>query len=244
KQKEEDLGQTSLFSGLEAGGKPVGLKLKDTLPWAENEKLALEKEAMGFYFSGHPLKLYEAEIRRVATSDTKLCQTAPSQTDVKLAGMVAATKVITTKKGARMAFLTFEDLKGSVEVIVFSDVYQKVADLLGQDVPMVLTGQVERGEEGVKIMARELVSLTDFLGRKTQSVHFKIQAKLFTEERIHGLNRILSDHPGACKAFIHLLIPGESETVMELPKGVDLSSEAVVNKINVLFQNRIVEYNI
>lgn len=244
KQKEVGSGQTNLFSGLEVGGKPVGLRLPEVSGWAENEKLAFEKEAMGFYFSGHPLKTYEAEIRRVASSDTKLCQTVSSQTEVKLAGMVTQTKVITTKKGARMAFLTFEDLKGTVEVIVFSDVYQKIADLLTQDVPMVLTGQVERGEEGAKIMAKEMIPLTECLNRQTQSVHFKIPAPLFTEDRMQGLNRILAEYPGACKAFIHLLIPGDTETVMELPKGVDLSSEKVVNRINVLFQEKIVEYRL
>ena len=255
KQEETRLGQTNLFGFLQSSsGQSMGLSLPHVHPWTENEKLVHEKEALGFYFSGHPLKSYQAEIRRVATTDTHLCQQLPAQTPVRLAGMVSQQRVITTKKGTRMAFITLEDLKGSVEVIVFSDVYQKCADLLGLDKPLIITGTIDRTDEGAKIVAKEGVLLTNYIG-KTQSVHFKIPSLLFTEDRIRDFKMILKERPGALKAFVHLIQPGETasgggspagtatETVMELPQGVQIDdSDAFAARVDGLFEGKVVEF--
>ncbi len=245
RRKEKESGQASLFASLDAGAsESQGFGPEIFNPWNETEKLAHEKEALGFYFSGHPLKTFEAEVRRASTSDTQLCQTLGSQTEVRLAGMIAATRIITTKKGSRMAFLTFEDLKGTLEVIVFSDVYQHCTELIGEDKPYVLTGQIDRTEDGVKIIAREIVLLADHLKRNTKSIHLKVNESLFTEERMTDLNHILDQFSGPCAAFLHLIAPGQTETVFELPKGVDLShTEDLMARVNLLFDGNVVEYN-
>lgn len=245
-QEEEGIGQTNLFNLIQRReSAPIGLKLTDTPEWGEHERLAFEKEALGFYFSGHPLKSYEAEIRRVATHDTLGCQAVHAQADVVIAGMISQSKVITTKKGARMAFATFEDLKGNIEAIFFSDVYQKSFSLFGVDKPIVIKGSIDRAEEGVKLIVREAVLLTEYLSQKTKSVHFKIPSLLFTEDRLKSFHDILGQHPGACRSYLHLIEPGISETILELPQKLNLENpETLTSRVNALFKEKVVEYGI
>ncbi len=246
RQNEAKLGQASLFGAIEAGSKArVGLTLPDCGEWFENERLTFEKEALGFYFSGHPLRSYEAEIRRVSTSDTQLCRNLRSQEAVSLAGMFGKHRIITTKKGSRMAFATLEDLKGSVEVIIFSDLFKKCADLLTIDVPVVVKGTIDRSEEGVKILGEDVVKLTDFLSQKTRSIHFKIPASLLTEERLASFRAVLHENAGDCRGYLHVIDPGQTETVLELPGGIKLSDpENLTNRVNLIFDRKVVEYGV
>ena len=244
KQDEDRLGQQNIFDMVQESPKPVGLEV-GTLEWHENEKLSFEKEAMGFYFSGHPLKVYESELRRVANSTTALCATLPQETKVLLSGFSSQCKVITTKKGSRMAFITFEDLAGSIEVIIFSDVYQKTAEVLTQDKPLVLSGTVDRTEDGAKILALDITLLHTYLNQKTKSVHFKVPLQLCTEEKLKSFHQILNEFPGACSGFLHVLKSNESETIMELPNRINLeNTDHLTAKINTLFQYRVVEFSV
>lgn len=245
KQAEEGTGQTSLFGLLEGSncGKPVGMDLPQIPDWTEIEKLGFEKEAVGFYLTGHPLKSYADEIQKVITANSQSCRNLPNQTEIILAGMVSQQKLITTKKGSRMAFVTFEDLKGQIEIIVFADLFQKAAELLGLDKPLVVTGSTDRTDDGVKLIAKEIHPLMDYMARKTRSVHFKIPSQICTHEKLAGFHSILGHYKGSCKGYLHLILPGESDTIMELPEGIALDdSESLMLQVNTLFEQKVVDY--
>ena len=86
--------------------------------WTEKERLAFEKEAIGFYVSGHPLHQYEKELKRYARPITAV-QRARRDEKMTVAGIVAAMRERPTKTGKRMAWVTLEDLSGSVELVCF-----------------------------------------------------------------------------------------------------------------------------
>ncbi len=246
RQRESESGQANLFSSLERKrGQKVGIAVPETGEWVENEKLKFEKESFGFYFSGHPLRSYEAEIRRVATTDSQLANKLSSQTEVTLVGMISTFRVITTKKGSRMAFVNLEDLKGSVEIIIFSDLFQKCADLLSRETPLVIKGAIDRTDEGAKIIAREVLVLTEFLSDKTRSIHFKIPALWLTEEKLKAFYAILKEFSGDCRGYLHMIEPGQTETILELSGGIRLSEpELLTGRVNSLFEGRVVEYRL
>src|SRR5207245_11761292 len=86
--------------------------------WPESERLNYEKEALGFYITGHPLTQYAKELARYARPCGKVQEARP-QDKVTVAGVVASMRERSLKDGRRMAFVTLEDLSGSVEVICF-----------------------------------------------------------------------------------------------------------------------------
>ena len=149
--KQEDLvtGQVSLF------GVPVGeterVETTHTLPnvpsWTESERLAREKEILGFYISGHPLENFrtEAEIFSTHTvSDLGRWRIEP----MKLSVVVTSIKrQISKRSGQEFARLTIEDFSGSAEVVVFNEKWQALNDKIRTDVPMLISGSYLRRDE-------------------------------------------------------------------------------------------------
>lgn len=244
RQKDEKVGQVSLFASIEsASNSRADFKLPHNEEWFASDKLNFEKEAFGFYFSGHPLDNYQAEMSKVSTSDTLKCRLLPNEAEVLLGGVIQKSRVIKTKKGSLMAFATLEDLKGSLEVIFFSDVYQKYADYLAVDSPLVVTGQVSRSEEGVKIIARDVALLAEILTRKTRSIHIKLSSFMVTQGKIEILKNFLDEYKGDCQCYIHLTEPEKYEVVLPCPHGVSLDkAELLLNRVNALFEKQVVEY--
>jgi DNA polymerase III subunit alpha len=121
--------------------------------------------------------------------------------------MVAGLKELTTKKGDRMAFVTLEDLSGFVEMVVFPEVYQASVDLLKSDLPLLVHGTLDVGEETCKLMAREIVSLQEINQRQTRRVHFRLTTPGLDEEQLRALREIMARHRGECQS---LAAPGHS----------------------------------
>lgn len=240
-QKEKSIGQSNLFEFIAIQNHETPhLNYPDIPEWMENEKLTYEKESIGFYFSGHPLKVFENEVRKISTAHSTLLPHLANQTEVILVGMTTKVKIITTKKGKRMAFVTLEDLSGLVEIIVFSDLFQKNPDLFSQEYPIVIKGVLDRSEEGVKIIAKEANLLTAILQTKTRSIHFTIPVAHLTNDRLQHFHKILGEYPGPFKGYVHVIDEGCSETVMELPTSLGLSErEALFTKVNRIFQKEV-----
>ncbi|MFZ5826711.1 MAG: OB-fold nucleic acid binding domain-containing protein, partial [Bacillota bacterium] len=161
-QRHRQAGQMSLFDlGVQAtvGGGP------DLLPeipeFPPQRLLAMEKEVLGFYVSGHPLRQYQAAIE---SHGCVPIATLPEQQDgarVTAGGILAGLKQVTTRSGSNMAFLTLEDQTGQVEVVLFPRVLTAAARLLKPDQPLLVRGKLQVQEEEAKLLADEVLLLTD-----------------------------------------------------------------------------------
>ena len=224
-QKEKANGQISIFSAMSGGrnsAAALGTDLKSVpkLPqieeWHEAELLSHEKEALGFYITGHPLEKYAKELKCLANTDTEDIKERHDEADVSIAGIVATVKEINTKKGDRMAFITLEDLKGSVEVISFSDVYKNASQYFSGDVPILVRGKVDKGEENIKVIASAVKPLEEAKGAVAQIVHIKADADKIAPDSLNGLKGVLSAHAGSSPVYLHLLW-SDREVVMAMP---------------------------
>jgi DNA polymerase-3 subunit alpha len=133
--------------------------------WSDKEKLEKEKEVVGFYLSSHPLKSYPT-LQWLATesfSDALLKVkevTSLKEPFATCAGLLQNFKVITTKKGDKMAFAQFEDLSGHAEIVIFPQLFAKVEQLLGQHNVFVIKGSVDiTSQAKCKIKANELIPI-------------------------------------------------------------------------------------
>jgi DNA polymerase-3 subunit alpha len=191
--------------------------------WSEKQVLALEKESLGFYITGHPLGEYEDIMEKFTNANSAAIKEKNDGETVRIGGMVRNTKIIKTKKkGDLMSFVTLEDLHGSVEVTVFSSLYSRVHDLLSNDNPILVQGQLQKDENSVKILADTVIPMDKAEETWTASIHFNLditrtQRKLFVK-----LKEILKKHPGSCRAYVHLLNPDQTETVIALSNSMKL----------------------
>jgi len=244
-QRERAIGQESLFGTEEiisTSGNGYG-QLPDVEEWAENVLLGFEKEALGFYITGHPLSRHEAAIKRFATCDNADLAERADKEEVKVCGIVAGLKELVTKKGDRMAFVTLEDLTGFVEMVVFPEVYQASMELLKSEEPLLVSGSLDVGEDTAKLMAGEVLSLREVKERMTTKVHFRLTTPGLDETQLRALKDIMGRHRGTCQALIHLVIPNRSETVLEVPEGLKVAaSDEIMDDTEKLFGYNVVTF--
>ena len=238
-QQERDSAQVSLFGTAEvikingSGG-----KLPDVAEWHDKEKLAFEKEALGFLITGHPLDRYVADIKRLASAEIAALGELTDGSEVRVCGIVSGLKEIITKKGDRMGFVTIEDLSGSVEVTVFSDIYTAAVNLLKSDDPLLIIGKLEKGEKGAKILvqgqkeggsewqqknrgpAGDIKLLQDARAETTKKVLFNLRMDNMPVERIDALKGIIERHNGTVPTFIQFVIPERSLSTLPLSKNL------------------------
>ena len=184
--------------------------------WDDRLKLTCEKESLGFYISGHPLDRYEESIEKFTNANTETLVDLPDGAAVRIGGLVSTIKVIRTKKGDLMAFVTLSDLMGSVEVVVFSEPYAKAVDLLVEDGVVFVQGQTQKDENSAKIIAEQVVSMDHAEDTWTAAVHLHVDAAEADRDLIARLKGVLEKHPGTCHTFLHLSRKDEGETVLRL----------------------------
>lgn len=244
-QRERTLGQESLF-GMEeivsSSGNGHG-KLPEVEEWPEKVLLNFEKVALGFFITGHPLARYQDTIRRFATCDAASLHDRADKEEVKVCGIVAGIKELTTKKGDRMAFATLEDLSGLVEMVLFPEVYAASSDLIKGEAPIFVSGTLDVGEETCKLMAGEVISLRDMQERQTRKVHFRLTSPGLDEEQLRGLKNIIKQFPGRCASFLHLVVPNHFETVVGLPDTLNVSpSDEMMEAAEKLFGYNVITF--
>jgi len=138
------------------------LSLPDIEEWKESDLLTMEKEALGFYITGHPLQRYRERFEKFSVTPIHKLQGLQDKEDVTVGGILRNIKRIQTKKrGDLMAYLTIEDLYGSVELLVFPDLYRKSIDIMSQDIPIIIQGQIDKTDKGLKVIARGIVPIED-----------------------------------------------------------------------------------
>jgi DNA polymerase-3 subunit alpha len=244
-QADRASGQASLFGAMTEAARPsprypepgdvVGeLAVEE---WPERVRLAFEKEALGFYLTGHPLQGHAKEIRRYASLTAAQVATKRADDKVSVVGVVASIREKTSKdKGTRFGFLTLEDLSGTVEVICWggrpaqgSRPAQKGwADweaVVKSGEPIVVHGQVKidaRDEEKprAEIVASEVELLSAVRSHKTREMALRIDAAGLTSDRATSLKGLLGRYPGNCCVTLRAVIPKESETTLRVPAKV------------------------
>jgi DNA polymerase-3 subunit alpha len=252
-QADRASGQASLFGGAAAAAveaKPRYPKPGDTVgelaveEWPERVRLAFEKEALGFYLTGHPLQGYEKEARRYASTTCAAVAQKRHGDKVAVVGIVAALRErVTKEKGTRFGILTLEDLTGTVEVICWGGRpaqngrpaqkgWMDWEVLVKADEPILVHGEVRvntRDEENPKaeITASDVELLSAVRRHKTQEVTLRIDADRLTAERATGLKTLLGRHPGSTAVTVHAVVPEQTETIVSVPQKVQPADELI-----------------
>ena len=221
-------GQLSLFDfAAEEDRQEFEIRLPNVGEYSKEELLTFEKEVLGVYISGHPLEEYMSVLQKNTTADTLAFQLDEETGEVKaqdgdtvtLGGMISGVTRKTTKTNTTMAFLTLEDLLGTVEIIVFPRDYEKYRSVIAEDAKVLIKGRVSAEEDkAAKLICTEIISMDD-LPRELW-IRFKNTELFFAEEeKLYGL---LSGSDGKQEVVIYL---EEERAVKRLPKNrsVELS---------------------
>ena len=200
-RKNEMAGQMSLLDFLsDEDKKSFEITYPDVEDYSNEQKLAMEKEVLGIYASGHPLDEYREVLGKNATASTTDFlideetghAKAKDQVPYILGGIVAGKTVKLTKNNQNMAFITLEDLRGTVEVIVFPRDYALYQNYLKEDAKVFIRGRASISEEEGKLICEQVVPFDQV--PKEIWVQFEDKEAYFKESE-HFM-QILKEHKG------------------------------------------------
>jgi len=221
-QKERSDPQMGLFDMAEEAMSINAPSLQEIDEWSEKQRLLYEKESLGFYVSGHPLSQYVQIIDKFSSADSITIKEVNDKSAIRIGGIISNVKNLRTKRQELMAFVNIEDLKGSVEVIVFPRLYKNTEELIKEDLAVIIQGEVQKEEKGVKVIAESIVPMEQAEERWTASVHITLNAGSSDKRTLNELKKILEGYPGSCEGYLHLEIPKKSDTIIKLPDALRL----------------------
>lgn len=217
--------------------------LPDSPPWPDREMLAAEREALGFYITAHPLDKHEAGLKRITNATAVQLPGRGDQSKVKVGGVIQGLKLRNSRKGDRYASFTLEDKTGTVEVICWPETYRSCEECLSTDEPVCISGTLEVGEERCQIIADEVVLLVQARERSVSEVHFALRSERVDEDCLRSLREELSRHSGVCPAYLHLLLPNRTETIIALPTELRVApTENLVDAVERLFGSGVMTF--
>ena len=204
-QRDQAHGQTSLFGTSDEGGlaDPV---LPEVPEWDRNTRLRREKEVLGFYLSAHPLDAYRDEISAVASGDIAGLKAMLGSPEVGLLGVVTAVVRKTDKKGRTMGFVTVEDYTGTMECVLFSDVFEKAKEFLEEERVILVRGRLDRQDPGSppKILASMVYDFEASRAELEHTLVLRVPLAGLDAGRLQALGAILDRYPGRGSVVLHL----------------------------------------
>ena len=261
KQEEKLMGQTSLFDlGETVQTSEEQLNINESQEFDEKQKLSLEAELLGIYVSGHPLMRFKEIMSKLTSMNIASIQDLPtvakpegfnprlgdandpSKRIMIIAGMISESKVILTKKGDKMAFVTFEDLSGKIECLFFPRVYAEFQQFLSQDEPLLLNGTVNLAEDPKKFYPSKVSLLKDESDDRVTSVRVSVPLNHLNPHSLTQLKQIVLSYRGSVPVHFIFESP-EGRARMSLDDNFLVSpSPQMAAKLNELLNTNSVSF--
>ena len=220
KQRERISGQFNLLDALgEEERQQVRKSVEERQDFEGMEKLAKEKEVLGFFVSGHPLDTVRETVLALPVLNAESLKDAGDRIDVRSVGIITAVKQKIDSKERTMAFLTVEDYLGSYEVIALSSVYGQCHELLVEDSILCFEGKSNVKEAGdVKLLLDRAYTLSEALVQWPAQMHLHL-GRDFRREWLAELEEELRGHPGKREVYFHI-VDGEGNPLMVKARGI------------------------
>jgi DNA polymerase III subunit alpha len=155
----KESGQHGLFFGGASSEPKVHFELRDADPWSEEERLTSEYAMLGFYVSGHPLEKYASRLKDLGALSLDEVDGQRNGKEINVAGLIVGTRPMRSKKGARWAIFTLQDMTGIQELLAFPESFARLEAILKPGQPLFLKVRVQIEEAGTRLSLQEARSL-------------------------------------------------------------------------------------
>jgi DNA polymerase-3 subunit alpha len=214
--KDKASGQGSMFDIFETA--PPRPAKKDEIavpPWSKAEKLAFEKELLGFYVTGHPLDEYRGALESGKYVPIASLAEQEDKANVVIAGaLISVEKKFAKKSGKPFAVVILEDFTGQLEIMIWSETYERSQKLLETGAVVTITGRLDLRDDGVKVAANELAPLKKMEGKEKPVVLNFAEGKT-TEDDLLTIRDIIKQRPG--KRKVELRFQSGAEQLRLIP---------------------------
>jgi DNA polymerase-3 subunit alpha len=237
-QRDRAEGQGSFFEMIPAAAPARSSAPAEITPeWEADQRLAFEKEVLGFYISGHPLARYRGVVEPLGVTTSADLAAKGHGSRVLLFGHATGLKETSTKGGNRMAFFTLEDMEGTVEITVFPEPFKSAAACLRSGEAVLVRGRVDDGDKGRVVLAEDVrlleQALADSASRprngggapEPSACRIRVAPGEDPKIALAAVRQLCAEHPGRVPVFLHLMIGQQEVVVRTRAFSVDASPE-------------------
>jgi len=215
RQRAAKRGQTDLFSAAAIDMPISSLTLSEDVPEIPKPTLlAWEKEHLGLFLSDHPLNRYSAVVRDAGWVQFAEIDEETAGAQVESIAIIAGVRKLNTKTNRTMAVLQLEDLTGSIEAVVFPDLYERAKDLLEVDAIVKLNARVDNRNDRLQFVLQDIVAaesaieVTERRPVSVREVHLRLRLRSDEESnrvKMHQLRDLLNTFDGDDSVWLHLI---------------------------------------
>jgi DNA polymerase III subunit alpha len=225
--RTRESGQHGLF-GTAAAPAPIAFELREAAPWSEEERLISEYAMLGFYVSGHPLAKYASRLQDLKAVSLDQIEGQRNGKEITVAALIVGTRPMRSKKGARWAIFTIQDMTGVQELLAFPESFARLETMLKAGTPLLLKARVQVEEAGTRLSLQEARKLDEIAERATPTeFRLRLDTQALSEQTLERLERLLAGTPGPCPVVFELRFPDGSVALLQAQQRVHANPELV-----------------
>jgi DNA polymerase-3 subunit alpha len=218
-------GQHGLF-GTAVAPAPAAFEMYEAEPWSEEERLASEYAMLGFYVSGHPLAKYASRLADLKVISLDQVEERRNGKEITIAALIVGTRPMRSRKGARWAIFTVQDMTGIQELLAFPESFARMEDLLKPGKPLLIKARVQVEEAGTRLALLEARLLQE-VGDRPASREFRVRVDLrkMSENTLTRMEELLTGSPGTCPVVFEVCRPDGSVAIVQARQRVAATPE-------------------
>jgi DNA polymerase-3 subunit alpha len=200
--------------------------LCDAAPWTEEERLTSEYAMLGFYVSGHPLEKYASRLKDLGALSLDELEGQRNGKEITVAALIVGTRPMRSKKGARWAIYTIQDMTGVQELLAFPESFARLENILKPGAPLLLKARVQIEEAGTRLSLQEARRLEDVAERTGPSeFRLRLDMSLLNDETLNQLENLFASTPGPTAIVFELVSPDGSMASLQSQKRIRVKPE-------------------
>src|SRR5271165_5441092 len=225
--RSRESGQHGLFGGGSAP-EPTIFELRDAPQWSEEERLTSEYAMLGFYVSGHPLEKYASRLQELKVVPLSEVEGQRNGREVAVAALIVGSRPMRSKKGARWAIYTIQDMTGVQELLAFPESFARLEAVLKPGSPLLLKVKIQVEEAGTRLSLQEARRL-DQMSDKAAAQEFRVRLDVasLSEALLEDLERLFAESPGALPVIFELVSDDGSVAMLASRQMVRVTPELV-----------------
>ncbi|MCE9678177.1 DNA polymerase III subunit alpha [Shewanella sp. AS1] len=192
--KAEAIGQHDMFGLLNSEPQDSKQQFVQCTPWPDKIWLEGERESLGLYLTGHPINQYLKELKHYTSGRLKDVHPTERGKTIKAAGLVVATRVMMTKRGSKMGLVTLDDKSARLEVMLFTEAFEKFSELLEKDRILIVEGEVSYDDfsGGNRMTARNIIDMGEARSHFAHALEVDLDANAIDSQWLEKFQQALT----------------------------------------------------
>jgi DNA polymerase-3 subunit alpha len=205
-RRAKALGQNDLFGSEQPEASDPATDLPDAAAWTPIQMLAVEKKALGFYITGHPLDAHFETVSKLGAISSLELGFQETGSRATIAGLITDLQLRTTKKGDRFAIFRLEDQAGSVKCVLWPEPFRRHSAMVTDEATVLVGGRAEISDEGtITVIVERLTELTQAIQQKATELIIRFPAGADSAQLSESIRTLLEQSKGDCDVFVEVI---------------------------------------